>query len=125
MPVAVARFKAEDKIARSDVSVREFWLGEISSLLAAAGLYLDEDVDERTGGGGDAGDSARLAERARADALKFFIHLARESADRGVVEPLGDAAFFGPLEAFDRFLLLLEISGVLDFGLDGLEFVAE
>ena len=53
-----------------------------------------------------------------------FLYLAGEAADRTVVEPLGNGALLGFLEAVDGALLLQKIAGVLDFGFDRLEFVA-
>ena len=91
----------------------------------AARLDLNVDVDKRDSGGGDAGNAAGLREGARAHALKLFLHLTREAADGGVVEPLGDRALFGLLQALDGALLLLQIAGVFDFDLDGFELVAD
>ena len=87
-------------------------------------LDLDVDVDQRDGRGGDAGDAAGLAQRAWADVHHLFVHLAREAGDLAVIEPVGNRALLGALQPLDGFGLLVEIAGVLDFGLDGLEFVA-
>ena len=88
-------------------------------------LDLDEDVDQGDGSGGDAGDAAGLSESAGADVHHLLAHLARKAGDLGVVEPVGNGALLGALEALDRLGLLVEIAGVLDFGFDGLEFVAD
>jgi len=56
------------------------------------------------------------------EADELLLHLAREAADGGVVEPVGDGLGFGFLEALDGLLLLLEVARVFDFGFDGLEF---
>src|SRR5438270_12683145 len=65
-----------------------------------------------------------MAQRARADALELFIHLAREAADLGIVEPLGNDPLLGLLETLDGFALLVKIAGVLDLGFDRLHLVA-
>ena len=92
---------------------------------ALQALQLDGNVDERERSGGDAGDSAGLAEGLRADALERLAHLAREAADGAVFEPIGDGDGLGGLEAFDGLLLLLQVAGELDFGLNGASFVAK
>ena len=66
-----------------------------------------------------------MAESARANFDELLLHLAGEAADRVVIEPFGNVALFGFLEALDGALLLLEIAFVLDFGFDGFKFVAE
>src|SRR5215469_10140265 len=55
------------------------------SLFAAAGLDFDVDVHERNGRGGHAGNTRGVAEGARSDLEKFFLHLARQAADRAIV----------------------------------------
>src|SRR5438876_2741434 len=87
-------------------------------LRASAGLDLDENVDQRNGRRGHTGDAARLGQSARAHALQFFVHLAGEAADRGVIKPLGDRALLGLLQALDGALLLLQVTGVFDGGFD-------
>ena len=54
-----------------------------------------------------------------------FLYLAREAADRTVVEPWRNGVLLGLLEALDGALLLQEVAGVLDLSLDRLEFVAD
>ena len=60
-----------------------------------------------------------------ADALERFPHLAGEAADGAVLEPLGNRDGFGGLELFNGLLLLIEIAGELDLGLDRARLVAE
>ena len=64
-------------------------------LREAAGLDLDENVDQRNRRRGHPGDAARLGEGAWANALQLFVHLAGEAADRGVIKPFGDRALLG------------------------------
>ena len=89
------------------------------------GLDLNININQRDGSGRDAGNAAGLGDGARADALQLLLHLARQAADRGVVEPVRDAALLGLLQSLDGALLLLEVAGVFDLGLDGFEFVAD
>ncbi len=91
-------------------------------MFALAGLDFEVDVEQGDGGGSDAGKARGLADGLRTKAGELLLHLAREAADGGVVEPVGDGFGFGFLEALDGFLLLLEIAGVLDFGFDRFEF---
>ena len=93
-------------------------------LVAAAGLDFDVHVDQRDGGGRDSGNARGLGEGAGAHLGQLFLHFAGKAADRAVVEPIGDVALLGFLQAIDGALLLSEIACVLDFGFDGLEFVA-
>ena len=88
-------------------------------------LDLDEHVDQRDSGWRDSGNAAGLSQCAGADARQLFIHLAREAADLGVIEPVGDGALLGTLQSLDGFGLLVEVAGVLDFGLDGFQLVAD
>ena len=88
-------------------------------------LDFDIDVDQRHRRRGDAGDAGGMAEGLGLDLEKLLLHFAREPANRAVVEPVRNAALLGFLQAIDGALLLIEISGVLDFGLDRLEFVAD
>ena len=46
---------------------------------------------------------------------EHMAHLSREAGNLRIVEPLGDRALLGPLEALDGFGLLVEVAGVLDF----------
>ena len=98
---------------------------EGGGLFAGAGLDFYEDVQKSHGGGSYAGEARGLSDGLRTEAGEFFFHLARETADGSVVEPVGDGFGFGFLEALDGLVLLLEISGEFDFGFDGLEFVAD
>ena len=94
-------------------------------LVPLPALDFDVDVDERDGRGRDAGDAAGLAESAWANAVEFLVHLAREAADRLVVEPVRDDFLFRSLQPLDRLFLLAEVAGVLDLGFDRLELVAD
>ncbi len=94
-------------------------------LFAALGLNFDKHVHQGNGSGGYAGDAAGVGDGAGADFGQRFLHFAGEAADGLVVEPVGDVALLGFLETLDGAGLLLEISGVFDFGFDGLELVAE
>ena len=66
-----------------------------------------------------------MCEGARTNPDQCFLYLAGKSADRSIVEPLGNNPLLGLLETFDGAFLLQKIAGVLDFGLDRFEFVAE
>ena len=65
-----------------------------------------------------------MAESAGTDLQKFLLHFAGEAADRTIVEPVGNRALLGFLQAIDGALLLGEIAGIFDFGFDGFEVVA-
>ena len=56
---------------------------------------------------------------------EFLLHLAREPADRTVVEPFGNRVLLGFLQALHGALLLQQVAFVLDLGFDRLEFVAD
>ena len=88
-------------------------------------LDFEEALDERDGGGCDAGDTAGLAERGGADAGELFDHFAGETRAGGVVERCGDGAGFFGAETGHGFLLLREVAGEFDLGFDGFEFVAD
>lgn len=92
---------------------------------SAARLDLDVHVDERYRRGRDAGNPASLTERARADAGELFVHLTGQARDLAIVEPIRNRALLGLLQPLDRFRLLVEITGVLNLGLDRLELVAD
>src|SRR5260370_30661718 len=77
-------------------------------------LNLDVDVYQRNRGRGDPGDTRSLRQCARAHSLQLLVHLAGEAADRLVVEPLGNGALFGFLQALDGALLLLQVTGILN-----------
>ena len=100
-------------------------LHRVLRLREAAGLDLDENVDQRNRRRGHTGNAARLGQSARAHALQFFVHLAGEAADRGVIKPFGDGALLGLLQPLNGALLLLQLAGILDGGLDGFQFVAD
>ncbi len=65
-----------------------------------------------------------MAEGARTNLDQYFLHLAGESADRTIVEPLRDGVLLGFFQALDGALLLQKIAFVFDFGFDGLQIVA-
>ena len=99
-------------------------------LLSAAlgterGLDADRNMDKRNCRRRYAGDAAGLPQRARAHARQLLVHLARQARHLGVIEPVGDGAQLGLLQALDRLGLLIEIAGVLDFGLDRFQLVAD
>jgi len=91
---------------------------------ALAALNFNVDVNERESRRRHAGDTAGLSHGLRADSHQLLLHFSREAADRLIVEPYRDAETLRPLQLLDRFALLVEITGVLDFGFDGAEFVA-
>ena len=94
-------------------------------MFASASLDFDVDVHQGNGCRSYSGNTAGVAQGSRANFDEFFLHLAGESADRVVIEPLGDTALLGFFQPLDGALLLLEIAFVFDFGFDGFEFVAE
>ena len=70
-------------------------------------------------GGGDSGNAAGLADGDGTHALEGFAHLPRETADGPVLDPLRNGDGLGGLELFNGLLLLFEVAGELDLGLDG------
>src|SRR5258706_406158 len=56
---------------------------------------------------------------------RSILHFARQSAHRAVIEPIRNPALLGLLQPFDGTLLLLKISGILDFSFDGLKLVPD
>ena len=58
-------------------------------------------------------------------AAQSLLHLAREAADRLIVEPIRDGALLRFLQPLHGALLLKKIAFVLDFGFDRLELVAD
>src|ERR1700733_8666904 len=71
-----------------------------------------------------AGDAARLPDRARTNALQLLSHLARKPADRAVFDPRRNRNRLRHLQLLNRFLLLIEIPGKLDFRLHRASLVA-
>ena len=61
-----------------------------------------------------------LAQSARADPLHLLDGLVREPRQAAVLEALGNAPRLCPLETLDLAPLLLEVTHVLEFGLDSL-----
>jgi len=57
--------------------------------------------------------------------LKLLFHFAGKPGNGAVVEPVGDRALLGFFQAFDRLLLLVEISRVLDFCFHRAQFIAD
>ena len=57
-------------------------------------LYLNVDVDQRNRSRRYAWNARRVAERAWADSLQLFIHLARKTADFAVVKPIRNRSSF-------------------------------
>src|SRR5207244_11664193 len=78
-------------------------------VFAAASLDLDVDVHQGNGCRSNPGNTAGVAQGSRANFDEFFLHLAGESADRVVIEPLRDTALLGFFQPFDGALLLLEL----------------
>jgi hypothetical protein len=113
--------KCERQVAQSSAA----GLGDAGFGVALALLDFEEALDEGDGGGRDTGDAAGLTERGGSNARELFDHLAREAGAGSVVERCGDRAAFVGAEASHGFLLLREIAGELDLGLDGFEFVAD
>lgn len=95
------------------------------NLFATARLNFDVDVDERHRCRGDAREAGGMAQGAGADLDEFLLHLAGETADRAIVEPVGNGALFGLLQTLNGALLLVKIAFVLNFGFDRLKFVAQ
>ena len=58
------------------------------------------------------------------DFAQLLLHFSGKAAHSGVIEPVGNVALLGLLQAIDGSLLLAEIAFVLDFGFYGFEFVA-
>ena len=88
-------------------------------------LNLDVDVDKRNGGWSDARNAGGLSECLGGYFSQFLLHFARKAADGTVIEPVWNAALLRLLQTIDRALLLVEISGVFDLSLDGLELVTD
>src|SRR5215467_4308759 len=94
-------------------------------LLSPLSLNPDINIEECHCRRGHPRDSRGMPQRTWTNFHQLFLHLARKSAHRLVVEPFWNCALLGLLQAFDRALLLQQVAFVLDFGLDGLEFVAD
>ena len=98
---------------------------ERGCLVAAARLNLNVNIDQRHRGWSDSGNARGVAERSRLHLAEFFLHLAREPADRAVIESVGNGALLGFFQAVHGALLLQQVAFVFDFGFDGFEFVAD
>jgi hypothetical protein len=85
---------------------------------------FDVTVDKGHSGRSDAGNAGGLAESERADAREFFYHLSGEAGDLPVIEPVRNVARFGALHPLHLFVLLSEITFVLEIGLDATGFFA-
>src|SRR5260221_10673915 len=94
-------------------------------LLSPAALDLDINVDQRDRSRSHARNARSLPYRLRDDFSKLLLHFARQSADRTVIEPIRNPALLGLLQPFDGTLLLLKISGILDFSFDRLKLVPD
>src|SRR5579862_4786996 len=97
---------------------------ERRGLFSPASLNFDVDIDQRNGGGCDAGDTRRLAQSLWNDVAELLLHFARQAAHGPIVEPIGNPSLLSFLQPVDGALLLIEISRVLDFSFDRLKFVA-
>src|SRR5262245_48492101 len=82
-------------------------------------------VEDRDGGGCDAGNPGGLSERDGTDALQLVLNVARETGNAAVGELGRNGAALGVAEAHYLALLLLDVAAVLDFGFDGCEQAAD
>src|SRR5258708_5177174 len=87
-------------------------------------LYLNIDIDQRNRRGRHTRNARGLSQGLGFYALKFFVHLAGEAADRAVVKPFGNHLLFRFLQTLDGLALLVEVAGVLDLRLHGLHLIA-
>ena len=110
--------------AKQRISLRRLRL-RVRRAGAPCALQPDGDVDQAERGRRNAGNAAGLADGARPHSLQRFPHLAREAADGAVLEPLGNGDGLGGFELLDGLLLLVEIAGELDLGLDRARLVAQ
>jgi hypothetical protein len=94
------------------------------SLLTSLGLDFDEDVHQRNRGRSDPGNAGSVPRVRGRTRTSILLDLAGKAADGTVIEPLGNGVLLGFLEALDGALLLQKVAFVLDFGFDGLQFVA-
>src|SRR5579859_1794890 len=58
-------------------------------------LNLNVHMNERNRRRSHAGNTRRVAQRARTDALQLFIHLTGKAADLAVIKPVRDHALLG------------------------------
>src|SRR5579859_4480105 len=98
---------------------------ERCGLIASPRLNLDVDVHQRHSRRRDPRDSRRLPDRSRLYFRQLLLHFARESADRPIIEPLGDGMLLRFLQSLHGALLLQQVAFVLDLGLDRLQFVSD
>ena len=84
-----------------------------------AGLHPYGDMHQRKRGGRHAGDAAGLTDGAGTNPLQLLLHLAGETADGLIFEPFGNGDGFGSFQLLNGLLLLVEIPGKLELGLDG------
>src|SRR5207253_3492254 len=68
-------------------------------VFAAASLDLDVDVHQGNGCRSNPGNTAGVAQGSRANFDELLLHLAGESADREVIEPLRGDAVHGVFQA--------------------------
>src|ERR1700751_278903 len=87
-------------------------------LLYLASLDLDVHIHQRHRSRRNSRNAASLSQGLRADMLELFFHLARQATDARVIEPIGNVALLSLLQPLYGLLLLIEVTGVLDFGLD-------
>src|ERR1700730_15110214 len=88
-------------------------------------LNFNEHMHQRNRSRSNPGYARSMCEGTRTNLDQRLLYLAGKAADRSIVEPLGNGVLFGFLEALDGAFLLQEIAGILDFGFDRLQFVAE
>src|SRR5262249_16726233 len=70
-------------------------------------------------------DAAGMSKRSWPDFGQLFLHFARESTHRAIVEPFRDAALLGLLQPIYGALLLLQVTFVFDFSFDRLQFIPD
>src|ERR1700726_3650629 len=88
-------------------------------------LNLDINIDQRDRSRSHARNARSLSYRLRDNLPKLLLHFARQPADRTVVKPIRNPPLLGFLQPFNRTLLLVKISRILNLSLDRLKLVPD
>src|SRR5450432_2180387 len=96
---------------------------ESRRLCAPAALNFDKNVNQRNRCRRYAWNPRRMRQGAWPDFQKRLLHLARQSADGRVIEPLWNRALFSLFQSLDSPVLLQQIAFVLYFSFDRLKFI--
>src|ERR1700692_3988406 len=79
-------------------------------LFTASGLDFNVDIHQRHRGWRYSGDARSLGQRLWLHMREFLLHLVRQPAHGGVIEPAGDRPLFRLLHSLDGTLLLQQVA---------------